>query len=209
MITHEDKINALISSSERLFRLYFKQCTAPDLDTLFNFLNALHSFQDKFEKAGLGSFYEVPEFIALKTIRNLFHHHVELMSEVRIIPAQDLPPINTDLLYLCLVHRRLIEEALLRLPKNHKAQGEAMTKAAFNWHGEIIDINPCIFNFMVEAYEQLRRNDIELSTEEFEGFPSSYTYEEGNGYSHKITGTLFCHASSIEKVLEKVFSPIK
>jgi len=50
-------------------------------------------------------------FRALKALRNLFHHEVELLSRVKIVSSGQLP-ITTDLLFLCLIERKLALEAV-------------------------------------------------------------------------------------------------
>lgn len=42
-----DSLNGAI---DRFFRSYFNHCVVPDEDTLLNFLNALHSLNDKLQK---------------------------------------------------------------------------------------------------------------------------------------------------------------
>jgi len=39
--------DAAETAAGRLFRTYKQHCVAPDLDTLHNLLNALHSFNDR------------------------------------------------------------------------------------------------------------------------------------------------------------------
>ena len=97
----------LITATDRFFRSYAQHCIAPDHDTLFNMLSALHSLNDKFGKSKMRNLFGSRNFTALKALRNLFHHQTELLHEVKIIPVQDLPPLTTDLLIVCLVEKRL------------------------------------------------------------------------------------------------------
>src|SRR3984893_193291 len=86
-------------------------CVAPDEDTLINLLNALHGLSDKLQKDVGQNLFGSANFIALKALRNLFHHHTELIHEVKFIPVGELPPMATDLLVVCLVPKNLIERA--------------------------------------------------------------------------------------------------
>lgn len=90
-----DSLNAAI---DRFFRSYFNHCVAPDEETLLNLLNALHGLQDKLQKDAGRHLFASGNFIALKALRNLFHHQTELIHDIRIIPVEDLPPMMTDLL---------------------------------------------------------------------------------------------------------------
>ncbi|EOX3395590.1 hypothetical protein ACPFUL_003540 [Vibrio cholerae] len=201
-------MKAVIPASERVFRLYHSHCVSPSLDTLFNLLNAIHSLNDKLGKAKLGGFFDIQEFIALKALRNLFHHQEELVNELRIIPVQDLPPITTDLLYLCLVPSNLVEDAILTISDKYRADEEPVIKSVLGWYGAVVNINPCIFNFMVKAFEYLESKGIELSGSEYLDFAASYEFETENGHSHFVTGVIGCHAGSVEEVLKKAFASV-
>ena len=51
----------LKSSCERLFRLYYKHNQEPDLDTLYNLLNSIHSLNDIFSRTLKDNFFENAE----------------------------------------------------------------------------------------------------------------------------------------------------
>jgi len=179
-------MKTIVSAGERVFRLYHLHCVSPDLDTLFNLLNSIHSLNDKLEKSKLGDFFGIHEFVALKAIRNLFHHQEELVNELRIIPTDELPPITTDLMFLCLIPTKLVEQAISAIPNKYRREEEQIIQSVLGWYGEVVNINPCIFNFMVKVYE----------------------FETENNYSHYITGGISCLAGSVEEVLKKAFGPI-
>jgi hypothetical protein len=199
-------MKAVVAASERVFRLYHSHCVSPTLDTLFNFLNAIHSLNDKLGKVDLGGFFDIQEFIAIKALRNIFHHQEELINELRLIPAQDLPPVSTDLLYLCLVPTKLVEEAISNIPKKYRADEEVLIKSVLGWYGEVVNINPCIFNFMVKAFEYLKSKGVELSGDEYLEFSNSYEFETECGHSHFVTGVISCHAGSVVEIIKKTFA---
>lgn len=196
------------SASDRFFRLYYKHCVQPDLDTLFNLLNATHSLNDRLNKSIKVNFFDCKEFIALKSLRNLFHHKEELLNELRIIPVKDLPPITTDLLFLCLVPASLIENAIEQIEKKYRETEKPIIRSVLGWYGEVVNINPCIFNFAVKVYEKLSETDVKLDSDEFKVFRESYIFETENGYSHYISGEIGCHASSVNEVIKKAFDKV-
>src|SRR5436305_14923307 len=73
------------AAADRFFRAYHAHCTMPDEDTLFNLLNALHSFNDKLRKATRHDLFGSINFQALKALRNLLHHESELMNRVKVV----------------------------------------------------------------------------------------------------------------------------
>lgn len=196
------------AACERFFRLYYKHCVSPDRDTLFNYLNGVHSLNDKLNKSHQENFFEIEEFIALKALRNLFHHQEELLNELRIIPVQELPPITTDLLYLCLVPRALVETSINTIGARYREDQEKIIRSILGWYGEVVNINPCIFNFSVKVFEKICDLGLDVSGEEFEEFKASYVHENERGYSHFVTGEIRCHTGSVDEVLRVAYGNV-
>lgn len=196
------------SAVDRYFRYYEAHCIRPDVDTLFNLLNALHSLNDKVRRFFETDFFSVNEFVALQALRNLFHHEDELLSEIRVVAAQDLPPLTTDLLFLCLVPRSLVEKAIAGLGTKRKVQDEPAIRSVLKWYGNVVNINPCIFNFSVHAFERSEALGLPLTSKGFESFKNSYESEVANGLSHFVDGDIACHAGNVEEVLMKVFADV-
>lgn len=196
------------SAGEQFFRLYHKHCVEPDVDTLFNLLNSIHSFNDKLRKATGESFFELNEFIALKALRNLAHHEVELINKVRIFPVTKFPQINTELLFLCLIPSHLVFLSFEQLDKKRRESEEAIIRRTLKWYGNVVNINPCLFNFAIHAFERLKTLDIKLEGDEYTEFENSYQLEEDAGYSHFITGDIGCIAGNVEDILATTFADV-
>lgn len=189
------------AAADRFFRTYARHCLEPDEDTLFAFLDALHSFNDKLRKAGKGDLFGSADFMALKAIRNLFHHEMELLHEVKIIPIANLPVIATDLIVVCLVDRRLIERAVQR----EKAEQHDAIRGAFKWYGTVVNIQPCVFNGSVDMFEAVQSAGLTPESEAYQEFESSYRSEELYGHAHRVTGDISCPAGSVDEVFEQIF----
>lgn len=200
--------SASVGAAERFFRLYEKHCVSPDQDTLFNLLNSAHSLNDKLKKEHSEDFFSVEEFVALKAIRNLFHHQGELLNEVRTIPVESLPTISTDLIYLCVLPSTVIENAIAGIEAKRKERDEDIIRNILKWYGNVVNINPCIFNFAVHVYERINQLNIQLSSSEYLRFQSSYEFEDREGYLHFVTGDISCHAGSVDEVFRIIFADI-
>jgi len=196
------------AAGERFFRLYRWHCVKPDKDTLFNLLNSVHSLNDRLRKATGEHFFNCNEFVALKALRNLLHHEAELVNEVRIIPVEKLPPVSTDLLLLCLVPSRLVLLSFEQLNRKRRAHEEEVVRSTLKWYGNVVNINPCVFNFAVHAFEKLRASGVQIDGGEYAEFQASYEFEEESGQSHFITGDIICHAGSVEEVLAVAFANV-
>lgn len=171
-------------------------------------LNALHSLNDKLRREHNADFFSLKEFVALKALRNLFHHQDELLHEVRIVPADRLPPITTDLIFLCLLPRSLVESAIASIEVKRRSTDEPLVREALKWYRNVVNINPCIFNFAVHVYEKMESLRIALSSEAYSSFRASYEFEERAGHSHFITGDIACHAGSVNAVLDIAFADV-
>ncbi len=204
--TLHDSSISLKAASERFFRLYNKYCIGPDADSLFNLLNAIHSLNDKLNSKGSGDFFEENEFIALKALRNFFHHQEELINEIKIIPINDLPEISTDTMYLCLVHKNFINNALLAVNQRHREKSEIAILDVLLFYEDIVDINPCIFNFAVKVFEKVNEIGLVLVCKEYEDYRDSYEFEDQQGISHFVEGVISCHAGNINEVLTTVYA---
>lgn len=198
-------LQSVLASSERYFRMYHKFNTEPDLDTLFNLLNAMHSLNDILNNRLNDNFFQDDEFISLKAIRNLFHHQNDVINELKIIPKEMVPQITTDLIYLCLISRHLVEESYEHIQNKFKDLHIQIIKKTFKWYGNVVNINPAIFNFSVKVYEKLKSLNIVLTSEEYILFDTAYKYEIENNFPHFITGEIYFHTQEAERVLNDIF----
>ncbi len=196
-------MNMMDAATDRFFRAYKKHCIAPDEDTLFNLLNALHSFHDKFREVTKSDLFALPNFLALKALRNLFHHEDELLQKIRVVSATGLP-ITTDLAFVCLIERTLVERAAEQ-ERKYRDKILSAVLSAFKWYGSIVNIQPCVFNCAVDVFEAIQRFAINPSSAAYSDFEASYRFEEENDHSHRVTGDILCHASNVNEVLRQVF----
>ncbi|MDD2888566.1 MAG: hypothetical protein PHY66_12265 [Aliarcobacter sp.] len=196
----------LKSSCERLFRLYYKHNQEPDLDTLYNLLNSIHSLNDIFNRTLKDNFFESDEFIALKALRNLYHHQSEIQNEFKLIPIEDGSVFISDLMYLCIIKKSSAEEAIQNIDKKYREEERKKINKVFKWYNHVVNINPSIFNFVVKVYEKMESHGISLSTDDYLEFKNSYDFEIQNGYSHFISGDIRCHPNDMGKIYNMEFS---
>ena len=185
--------------------MYHKFNTEPDLDTLFNLLNAMHSLNDILNNQLNDDFFKDDEFISLKAIRNLFHHQSDVINELKIIPKNIIHGIDTELMYLCLIPSYLVEKSYEHIHNKYKDEHISIIQKTFKWYGDIVNINPAIFNFSVKVYEKLKSKNIELSSKEYLEFNNSYQYEVANNFPHFITGEISYYTEDARKILNAIF----
>jgi hypothetical protein len=188
------------TTAARLFRAYESHSLAAGPDTLFNTLTAMHSLNDKLKKAEVKDFEHLEEFAALKALRNFAHHQDEIDANVRVIPS----PFVSDLAFLCLVRRDQVEQAIETVGQKRRAETRAACESRFHWYGAAVNINPCLFNFMVHAYEQLVAAGVRPDPASVEALQTSYQFEDREGHAHLIDGRMAGPAGGIEQMLATI-----
>jgi hypothetical protein len=204
MATATDLAN-VSAASERFFRLYHAHCIAPDRDTLFSLLGAGHSLNDRLKAAAGIDFLDFQEFVALKCLRNYFHHQQELRHVVRLIPIGDYPVI-TDLVVLCLLPKQIVDAAIEESSDRYRKETQQACENVFHWYDPVVNINPCLFNFVVLVYERLCVARIPLVGDAVEQFEASYRYEEAIGSSHFVDGILSTYAGNLNELLSDILA---
>lgn len=190
-------LQSAAAAAARLFRAYASHSLSPGPDTLFLTLTAMHSLNDRLNKADVRDFESVEEFSALKALRNFAHHQDEISANVRVIRS----PAVSDLAVLCLVRRDQVERAIETVNRKWRAGIRAACERRFHWYGEAVNINPCLFNFMVHAYELLIVAGVKADPASMEVFEASYEFETHQGHSHFIDGRLAGPVGEIEHML--------
>ena len=198
----DQAIRSACDAAGRLFRTYERHCQEPSSDTLFSLLTAMHSLNDRLQKAVRQNFHSVAEFSALKAIRNLGHHQEELAANVRVIPA----PAFSDLGIMCIVRRDQIERAIEATQERWRDETRAACEAVFHWYGSAVNINPCVLNFMVRAYEVLSEAGVRPAEQDIASFEASYQYENEHGHSHYVDGKLSAPVAEISTLFANMVS---
>jgi hypothetical protein len=104
------------------------------------------------------------------------------------------------------VHSRLVLLSFDLLDSKRRLREEGIIRATLKWYGKVVNVNPCIFNFAVHAFEKLNSIGVNMSGDEYREFQASYEFEEENGYPHFIAGDISCHAGSVAQVIELAFA---
>lgn len=200
----EEKIRSAETAAGRLFRTYDRHCQAPNLDTLFETLTALHSLNDRLKGADRPDLHQFEEFVALKVLRNFAHHEDELHANVRVMPA----PAISDLLFMCLVRRDQVARAIENVGKKWNAPSRAACEKYFHWYGGAVNINPCLINLTVRIYEMLLAEELEPPATDIASFRRSYELEMEDGHEHFVDGRLTGRAPDIQKMLDSVVAEL-
>jgi hypothetical protein len=190
----------------RLCRQYVALLESPTVDSLFNWLNALHSMHDRVSAGMRSELFKSGEFIALKAIRNHFHHGGEVRHRARVVLAKDVA-IMSDLLILCLISRADAETSLDGIEKQYKAQQKPLGKRALKWYGPTVNLYPAIFNLMAKLVLLAREHGMESDDDAFERLAEAVDGDLEEGRSITVTGDIGTHAGTVDQVLAQLMTP--
>lgn len=189
------------AAAARLYRSYEKHCTSRDEDALFELLNAMHSLADKLNPLGRPNLNASQNYLALRALRNLFHHEAELLHETRSILARNVPLIHTDLGVLCLIPKTAIDRVLERARDDSE---RTAINTVLHWYGPAVNIEPAIFNAMVDVHELLVEKSVVVKGDSFHRFDDQYQFETARGHEHRVTGALSALAGDIDALFESL-----
>lgn len=68
-------------------------------------------------------------------------------------------------------------------------------------YGATVDIEPNIYNVMVDAFELATQRNAGAEEEAFADFKAQYDFETENGHGHRVSGTIHARAANVEFVL--------
>src|SRR5690554_1128249 len=107
-------------AASRFFRSYVAFQNEFNRDALFNWLESMHSLQDRIRSSGV-NLLEFDEFRALKCLRNYFHHHKEVRHKLKVLRIDGVPLIS-DLMVVCLVPLQHMQSALAKVGEKYREQ---------------------------------------------------------------------------------------
>ena len=170
------------NSVGRLFRSYFAYCTTPNQDSLFILLNAFHSAGDQLKNDHGIDIYESNRILILRAIRNEIHHGSDIKFQIITNPFAHPPGI----FYMCIID----SDALSRAINSSRYKQDTITREVPHQcgiYGKYTDINPCVFNGVVDFFEKVRIFDKALEEDEsLREFYTSYLEEEQLGIDHHV-----------------------
>lgn len=182
-------------SVDRFFKAYVRYTSGISDDSLFELLTALHSLDDRLSKTHGRLFFEIPEYVVLKAVRNHFHHSTEISNTSRRFAFG--APFTSDLLTVCLISKKDCTDAIAGTEIKFREKTRQAFEHAVFYYGDIANINPCIFNACVKIYEVLGRIGLTGKSLEFHLMKSQYDWETVNGQSHYVDGGIKTHAESV------------
>lgn len=193
----------LTPAIDRLFRAYANYCSTWNEDALFQVLTALHSLDDRLRERHGRVLFDIPEYIALKALRNYYHHRGEVENVLRVKPLQGLVA-STDLMHGCLVARADVKAAIAATDTKYQAAAQKAIEATFKRWGEVYDINPCVFNAIVRVFETLRKLGCAGASEDWQQFEEQYDWEDREGHSHFVTGAVVLHPNQASEYAHRL-----
>lgn len=184
----------------RLCRQYVAFLESTTVDSLFNWSNALHSMHDRVPQGMRSALFKSPEFVAMKALRNHFHHSGEVAHRIKPLAIGNLP-LMSDLGIVCLIDRGAAEAAIQAIGPKFKTTEQPMIEAALKWYGPCVNLYPAIFNLMAQVVLLAQDHHVMPDDEAFKRLVRAIRQDKANGHRVTVTGDIYSHAASVDQVL--------
>ena len=201
-----------MESVDRFYRAYSKYLHSYDNDSLFNLLNSLHSLSDKLKSDFCVDLLKMNEFVTLKTIRNHLHHQSEMNNALTTIPLEEITPLQTDLLFMCLIAKDDLDSSIEGVSKKYIQQTKAIIYKTVHFYGHVVNISHVIFNMAAKLMVILGENKISGVSKEYLYNHERMVFDISNGYSVTVCGKIYSsinNVGKIEDILLKVIEKYK
>lgn len=192
-------VDNITPAIDRLFSYYLNYVESASEDTLFPLLASLHSLDDKLAAVHGHQFFDIPEYLVLKALRNHFHHAEEVQYVLKVKSFKGTC-FYTDLAQVCLVSGKDCVAAIEGVNKKHQPGTLHAFESTTRIYGNVVDINPCIFNVLVKIHEKLKALGAFGVSPAFRKFDDQYQWESANGHPHYVTGNIFAHLADKDEL---------
>lgn len=194
------------ASTARFFRIYGAFLANETRDSFFAWLEAMHSLSDRLKRDHDVDLLGFDEFLALKCLRNYFHHHAEVRHQLKVLNC-NAAALTSDLIVLCLVPLERVQAALSEAQAKYREQVRTAMASVFQQYGQVINVNPAVSNLVARTALLLEERDLEPEAcPEHQQLKQSIEFERQNGHSHLVTGRIQCHAGDVDRVLEQLMT---
>lgn len=199
-MSEETNIVICIAEINRFFKYYHIFCKSPDPDSLREVLSYAYSVNEKLRKQKITDFFSSPHYLAIQALRNYSIHQSELFNIPKALPINSFEKLNSEVSILCLMPLNVIKKVLIG--KLRKETQKAINET-FIFYKKYVDIYPCIFNFGVTLYFEVKKLNLEITSPEFKNIELAIKFEKENNFNHYIGGKISTiHGDSIDSFFD-------
>jgi len=199
-MSEETNIAVCIAEISRFFKYYHIFCKSPDPDSLREVLSYAYSVNEKFRKQKVTDLFSSSHYLAIQALRNYSIHQSELFNIPKALPINHFEKLNSEVMILCLIPLNVIKKVLTG---NLRKETQKAINETFIFYKKYVDIYPCIFNFGVTLYFEVKKLNLEITSPEFTKIESAIKFEKENNYNHYISGEISTiHGDSIDSFFD-------
>jgi len=199
-----DEASMMKAALEKVFKLYHHYFESDESDSTYTLLNAIDHFNEKLNQKKSINLLSIDQFITLKAIRNYYYQNQQLRSELRLINTQNHSSFYTSATYITLMPAHSVTKSI-EIDKTLNKSQQKIVQSCLFWYGNVVNIYPCLYNFMAKFYGFIVAHDWQPETTEFLQFEKWQHYETDNHFSHLIQGEIISHTGHINQVLEELY----
>jgi hypothetical protein len=182
-MSEETNVEICIAEINRFYKYYQLFCKSPDPDSLREVLSYAYSVNEKLRKQKITNFFSSPYYLAIQALRNYAIHQSELFNISKALPIDHFAKLNAEVAIMCLLPRKVIDDILTGKLKNETKKA---INESFIFYQKYVDIYPCIFNFGVTLYFEIKKLQLKIQSPEFKAIEKFILYEKSNNFNHYI-----------------------
>lgn len=178
------------AAAGRLFDIYYQYISTEDLVALQSLTEEAYKVHERLRKLSPNNkgFFELDEFLLLKSLRNHSVHTGEFLGKSYRIKEEFLHQNRMDLARVCLVEKQIVHQAINAEPQLESGEELKVSKIRKQLIvlGDYYNIEPVIFNFMVKVYEILVALKLSVPGQGFAEMNETYQKEIYHNYPHYV-----------------------
>ena len=153
---------------DSFFGACVKYWTEYDHDSLLCFLDCLISLEEELQEKHNETLQIFPEYVPLDAIRSSWHNHEDIKDHIVLARAPEMPGVNTDLHFLCLIDDETMEKVIKEIDEEYREDDELTIYETIHCYGSLNNIGHVIFNIASHIMYKLFQLGIEGTSKEYE-----------------------------------------
>ncbi|MBN2514898.1 MAG: hypothetical protein JXC33_02570 [Deltaproteobacteria bacterium] len=153
---------------DSFFGAYVNYWTQYDHQSLLHVLDSLIFLDEELQEKHDITLQIFPEYVPLDAIRNYWHNHEDIQHHFVLARVPEMPGVQTDLPFLCLIDDDTLEKIIEAIDENYREDDELTIYETVHRYGNVVNIGHIIFNIASHVMNKLFQLGIEGTSKEYE-----------------------------------------
>lgn len=152
---------------DTFFSAFINYWTKYDRDSLLHLLDSLNDLDEELQERHDITVQIFAGYVPLDAIRSYWHNHEDVKKHIAVAQAAEIPGVQTDLPYLCLIDEVTLEKIIDEIDEEYREDDRQTIYETVHYYGEIVNVGHIIFNIASLIMDKLLQHGIEGTSKEF------------------------------------------